>query len=119
MYCGDGDRGDRRRHSEARAAADPGPYAGQGAGEIGQQPGADADGSGTVDIVDMNIVLSDWDKTPTYMLTVNSGSGDGLYDPDSIVAISADAPPTGAEFNVWSGDVAGVAEGGDSDVEVV
>ncbi len=73
-------------------------------------PNSDADGSGTVDLTDLNTVLIDWNKAAVFMLTVNSGSGDGLHDAGSTVAISADAPPIGIEFSGWIGDIAGVAD---------
>jgi uncharacterized repeat protein (TIGR02543 family) len=44
-----------------------------------------------------------------YTLTVTSGSGDGSYLAGAVVNISADAPPQNAEFDQWTGDVAGVA----------
>ena len=55
------------------------------------------------------MVLIDWGKAATYMLTVNSGSGDGSYTQGHVVNISADAAPSGQEFNVWIGDTSGIA----------
>jgi hypothetical protein len=45
-----------------------------------------------------------------YQLTVNSGTGDGQYKAGTVVAISADAAPSGKEFDEWTGDVATVAD---------
>ena len=44
-----------------------------------------------------------------YTLTVNAGSGDGLYPEGSLVAIMADAPPRGLSFVQWTGDTQRVA----------
>jgi hypothetical protein len=43
-------------------------------------------------------------KTADYALTVNSGSGDGQYVAGSVVAIAADAPPSGQIFDAWTGN---------------
>jgi hypothetical protein len=45
-----------------------------------------------------------------YDLTVNSGSGDGSYDEDQVVNISADAAPSGMFFDNWKGDTDGIAD---------
>ena len=44
-----------------------------------------------------------------HTLTVNSGSGDGYYEANAVVDITADAPG-GQEFDVWTGDTAYVAD---------
>jgi len=44
-----------------------------------------------------------------YTLTVNSGSGDGDYVEDQVVDISADAAPSGYQFDEWIGNVSGIA----------
>jgi uncharacterized repeat protein (TIGR02543 family) len=44
-----------------------------------------------------------------YTLTVNSGTGDGNYDEDEVVGISADNPAQGYAFDEWTGDTAYVA----------
>ena len=41
----------------------------------------------------------------TYVLTVNSGSGDGIYISGTQVAIAADAPEEGQFFDQWIGDI--------------
>jgi len=46
---------------------------------------------------------------PVYTLTVNSGTGGGLYTNGSQVAIAADAPADGKVFDKWIGDTAYVA----------
>jgi hypothetical protein len=45
----------------------------------------------------------------TYSLTVNSGTGDGDYEEDEVVNISADAAPSGQQFDVWTGDTSYIA----------
>lgn len=40
---------------------------------------------------------------PTYVLTVNSGSGGGTYTSGKVVNIAADAPPSGQVFQKWEG----------------
>jgi hypothetical protein len=46
---------------------------------------------------------------PTYLLTVNNGSGGGPYEEGEVVAISANAAPPGEEFSHWTGDTTVVA----------
>ncbi len=41
-----------------------------------------------------------------YALTVNSGSGDGTYLEGTTVTVSADPPPNGQQFSMWTGDTA-------------
>ncbi|MHC4396973.1 MAG: InlB B-repeat-containing protein [Planctomycetota bacterium] len=45
---------------------------------------------------------------PTYLLTVNNGSGGGSYEEGQVVAIAADTAPPGEEFSHWAGDTAGI-----------
>ncbi len=40
----------------------------------------------------------------TYVLTVNSGTGDGSYAPTTQVAVNANPAPAGQEFETWTGD---------------
>jgi uncharacterized repeat protein (TIGR02543 family) len=54
----------------------------------------------------------------TYLLTVNSGAGDGSYEESMVVAIEADAPPTGKIFDQWTGDTAYVADVSSSSTSV-
>jgi len=44
-----------------------------------------------------------------YTLTVNSGTGDGDYMPESVVDIAADTAPSGKQFDQWMGDTEGIA----------
>ena len=60
---------------------------------------------------------SDWailvtlsSSTPTYSLTVSSGSGDGNYAAGSVVSISADPPPAGQVFDQWTGNTGVVGD---------
>jgi len=46
----------------------------------------------------------------TYLLTVNSGTGDGLHEENQIVPIAADPPPPDEEFSHWAGDTAGITD---------
>ena len=48
-------------------------------------------------------------KPKEYILTVNSGTGDGNYPADTSVNIVANTPPAGQQFDQWTGDVAMVA----------
>jgi len=45
-----------------------------------------------------------------YTLTVDSGSGDGSYEEDWVVDITADPAPTGLVFAEWIGDTEGCAD---------
>ncbi len=53
-----------------------------------------------------------------YTLTVNSGTGDGDYEPSTVVDISADAPDTGYVFSKWTGDTDNVANVNSADTTV-
>ncbi|MEI6421821.1 MAG: hypothetical protein WCP55_06350, partial [Lentisphaerota bacterium] len=44
-------------------------------------------------------------STSTFLLTVNSGSGDGTYANGTIVNIVAADPPAGQIFSLWTGNV--------------
>jgi hypothetical protein len=48
--------------------------------------------------------------SPSYQLTVNSGSGSGSYTAGAVVDLVADAPPVGQVFDQWTGDTATVAD---------
>jgi len=77
------------------------------------------DTSGIADVNDETTTItmpaSDAEITATYQnatlytLTVNSGSGDGSYQADWVVSISADSPPEGKAFDEWVGDTGGIA----------
>jgi hypothetical protein len=47
-------------------------------------------------------------STTTYTLTVNNGTGGGSYASGTVISISANAPPSGKVFDVWTG-TSGVA----------
>jgi hypothetical protein len=47
-----------------------------------------------------------------YRLTVNSGSGGGDYPAAAVVAIEADAAPTGQQFAAWAGEAAVLSDAG-------
>ena len=59
-------------------------------------------------------ITATYDDIPTYALTVNSGTGDGSYQAATIVDITADAAPSGQEFEDWSGDTSGIADVNDA-----
>ncbi len=44
----------------------------------------------------------------TYTLTVNNGTGDGVYPSEDVVTISANAPPVGQIFDRWTGNTGNV-----------
>jgi len=83
---------------------------GQWAGEVG----------GIDDIYDpfTTLVMPTFNATvtATYItasgeyLTVNKGTGDGTYLPDTVVPVTADTPVSGQEFYLWVGDVSYVAD---------
>lgn len=47
---------------------------------------------------------------PVYTLMVNSGSGDGDYEEGEVITIQADAIPAGQKFDIWTGDIANLAD---------
>ena len=53
-----------------------------------------------------------------YTLTVNSGTGDGNYEEDTVVGIVADAPGVGEIFDVWTGDTAGIDDVNESNTTI-
>jgi len=62
--------------------------------------------------------LEVWDGMPgtqptLYTLTVNSGTGDGQYQANTVVSIVADEAPSGQAFDEWVGDTSGIADVGD------
>jgi hypothetical protein len=52
------------------------------------------------------------------VLTVNSGTGDGLYLMGTVVDISADPAPSGMVFDEWVGDTADVSDPTSADTTV-
>jgi len=62
--------------------------------------------------------LEVWDGMPgapptVYTLTVNSGTGDGEYEANTVVSIVADEAPAGQAFDEWIGDTSGIADTSD------
>jgi hypothetical protein len=68
-----------------------------------------ADTNITMPAEDVTITAT-YTGTQTYLLTVNSGTGDGLYEASQVVPIAADAAPPGEEFSHWVGDTAGITD---------
>jgi len=59
--------------------------------------------STTITMPGANAVVTATYTTP-YTLTVNSGTGSGVYPEDTLVGIVADTPPSGMLFDEWIGD---------------
>jgi len=55
-------------------------------------------------------VTATYEAISNYVLTVNSGSGDGIYAASTEVDITADAAPSGMFFDAWIGDTSGIAD---------
>jgi uncharacterized repeat protein (TIGR02543 family) len=58
---------------------------------------------------DLGPAESAQEAAPTYDLVVNYGSGDGSYEQNDVITITANAPALGKQFDEWTGDVAYVA----------
>jgi len=71
-----------------------------------------ADTTLTMPYADAEITAT-YEDIPTYALTVNNGSGDGSYPEDQVVDITADAAPSGQDFDEWTGDTSGIADTSD------
>jgi hypothetical protein len=50
-------------------------------------------------------ITATFGQLPMVTLTVNSGTGSGMYTAGSLVQIQADTPPPDSFFDVWMGDV--------------
>ena len=82
----------------------------------------DTTGIASVTTADTTLTMpaSDADITATYeaatlhTLTVNSGTGDGSYQENWVVDITADAAASGKQFDKWVGDTSGIASVGSS-----
>ena len=48
--------------------------------------------------------------TPTFTVTVNSGTGDGAFAEGTQVVVRADTPLVGETFAAWTGDIAALAD---------
>lgn len=59
-------------------------------------------------------VTATYQAATLYTLTVNNGTGDGDYQEDWVVDISADAAPSGQAFDEWVGDTSGISDATDS-----
>jgi hypothetical protein len=65
--------------------------------------------STTLTMPNTDVVLTaTYRDTVQYSLIVNSGSGSGDYESDTVVEIVAETAPDGQEFDIWTGDVANV-----------
>jgi len=72
-----------------------------------------ADNGVVSDTVSVNMNATKTIQIPlvtTYTLTVNSGSGGGDYAEAEVVPIVADPPPSGSQFDQWTGDVGPCAD---------
>jgi len=68
-----------------------------------------ADTTVTMPAADVEVTAT-YEGLQEYSLTVNSGSGTGTYYEEEVVAIQADAAPSGKLFAEWTGDVGAVAD---------
>ncbi len=69
--------------------------------------------STSVTIATTDVILSATYKAlppTTYNLTVNNGSGSGNYVEGMVVDVMADAPSSGQEFLMWTGDIIGLTD---------
>jgi len=60
-------------------------------------------------LIDKVELVTEGGSPTSYSLTVNSGTGDGSYTANTIVDITADAAPSGQQFDQWTGDISGIA----------
>ncbi len=75
-------------------------------GRLTIKPG---NGSSNAKICYIDINILDGPPPVQYTLNVGNGSGDGNFTAGTVVNISAEAAPSGSEFDRWTGDVANVA----------
>ncbi len=71
------------------------------------------DGGSCPDIDQITVMLTNGTPDPdpeTYTLSVTSGDGDGDYLAGAVVNISSASAPAGQEFDMWTGDVSGIAD---------
>ena len=59
-------------------------------------------------IAEAHTVSVKFEQIPTYLVTVNSGTGGGSYAEGATVTITADADPTGQRFKEWTVNSGGV-----------
>ena len=62
--------------------------------------------------IDNVAVLGSSGTAEEFTLTVNNGDGDGDYLQGTQVVVTADAAPSGQEFDVWTGDITALADPG-------
>jgi len=92
-------------------SADPAP-----SGQAFDEWIGDTENVADVTAADTTITMPPSDATVTavyvnvYTLTVNSGTGDGTYEEGEVADISADAPPSGQQFEKWIGDTSGCGD---------
>ncbi len=63
----------------------------------------------TMPAANVTVTATYVDNPVTYTLVVTAGSGDGNYSLGAVVAIVADAPPTGQQFSAWTGGGGNIA----------
>lgn len=56
-----------------------------------------------VDVASQSFDVTFTVNTPTYTVTVDGGTGDGVYAEGAVVTITADAAPNGKRFKEWTG----------------
>ena len=54
-------------------------------------------------------VTATYKDAPSFILTVTNGTGSGSHPAGSTVNISANAPASGKVFDIWSGNITGIA----------
>nr|WP_281272223.1 cadherin-like beta sandwich domain-containing protein [Paenibacillus flagellatus] len=59
--------------------------------------------NGAIDTKSFSLTVKATDKDETYTLTVENGTGSGSYTEGQLVTIKADTPPSGKEFDKWTG----------------
>lgn len=75
---------------------------------------ADANAASTTYTIPANDATVTANFVTGYILTVNNGTGDGPYEPATVVNITADTPALGMKFNKWTGDVTNIANVNDA-----
>lgn len=71
---------------------------------------ADVNSPSTMITITGNATVTASYKWVQYSLTVNGGSGSGVYDIWTDIPITADPAPAGQVFDSWTGDTSGVAD---------
>ncbi|MCW3097155.1 MAG: hypothetical protein JWL77_2773 [Chthonomonadaceae bacterium] len=68
-----------------------------------KNPGSDYSNSLTIPVSGSSDNPGGGGGTTTHVLTVVNGSGSGTYAPGTVVTITANAPPAGQSFAMWTG----------------